>query len=146
MDVQAYRQLLDKTIDRIWRSRKPTKSNEHKSIRAAGGPGALHMIADFSAPAKPRGVKTRPPTCGQGVKVGLITNDQANHLVDTTMLVSRDFRSRNRGRMFLLPVQLVAGCGKAIDRAVEARRVHREPVGSCTDLWQPDLSVAANLR
>src|SRR5687767_2673206 len=70
-----------------------------------------------------------------GLRVGLITNDQGNHLVDTAMLASRGF-----------PVQEIAGgcfcCrfNSLLDAAQNLSTASRpdvfiaEPVGSCTDL------------
>src|SRR5262245_57714632 len=71
----------------------------------------------------------------RGLKVGLITNDQAADLVDTGILRVRGFR-----------VEEVAGacfCCKFDDLARSAEKIRREerphvllgePVGSCTDL------------
>ena len=71
----------------------------------------------------------------EGLKVGLITNDQSVGLVDTTLLASHDF-----------PVEeITGGCfcckfGSLTDAAAKLSEVERpdvflaEPVGSCTDL------------
>jgi Ni2+-binding GTPase involved in maturation of urease and hydrogenase len=71
----------------------------------------------------------------QGLRVGLITNDQGSHLVDTAMLASQGF-----------PVEEIAGgcfCCRfnslmeAASRLTEKTRPNvfiAEPVGSCTDL------------
>ena len=79
-----------------------------------------------------------------GLKVGLITNDQSVGLVDTTLLASHDF-----------PVEeITGGCfcckfGSLTDAAAKLSEVERpdvflaEPVGSCTDLT---ATVAYPLR
>ncbi len=70
-----------------------------------------------------------------GLKVGLITNDQSTHLVDTAMLRSKGFAVE----------EIAGGCfccrfnslSEAADRLTEASRPDifiAEPVGSCTDL------------
>jgi G3E family GTPase len=80
----------------------------------------------------------------QGLRVGLITNDQSVGLVDTTLLASHDF-----------PVEeITGGCfcckfGSLTDAAAKLSEVERpdvflaEPVGSCTDLT---ATVAYPLR
>jgi G3E family GTPase len=72
---------------------------------------------------------------GQRLRVGLITNDQGSHLVDTSLLTSHGF-----------PVEEIAGgcfcCrfNSLTDAARNLSQQHRpdvfiaEPVGSCTDL------------
>src|SRR6058998_3020478 len=71
----------------------------------------------------------------QGLRVGLITNDQGQQLVDTAMLASRGF-----------PVEEIAGgcfCCRFNSLTEAARKLSAqtrpdvfiaEPVGSCTDL------------
>jgi G3E family GTPase len=70
-----------------------------------------------------------------GLKVGLITNDQSTHLVDTAMLRAKGFAVE----------EIAGGCfccrfnslSEAAERLTEASRPDifiAEPVGSCTDL------------
>jgi G3E family GTPase len=82
----------------------------------------------------------------EGLKVGLITNDQAEGLVDTRQVGDRGFR-----------VEEVAGacfCCKFDDLAQAAERLRREerpdvllgePVGSCTDLAATVISPLRRL-
>jgi G3E family GTPase len=71
----------------------------------------------------------------QGLKVGLITNDQGQELVDTAMLRSKGFATEEiPGGCFCCRFNSLVD---AADRLAEAARPDvfiAEPVGSCTDL------------
>ncbi len=71
----------------------------------------------------------------KGLRVALITNDQANNLVDTTMVRLRGFRVEEvAGGCFCCKFEDLA---EAADRICEEERpdiLLAEPVGSCTDL------------
>ena len=50
------------------------------------------MIGGFLGAGKTTSVgKLARWLCDRGLRVGLITNDQGSHLVDTTMLLARGF-------------------------------------------------------
>jgi G3E family GTPase len=71
----------------------------------------------------------------QGSRVGLITNDQGSHLVDTTMLLSRGFHVKEiPGGCFCCRFNSLVDAARRL--AVESRPdvFIAEPVGSCTDL------------
>ena len=69
----------------------------------------------------------------QGLRVGLITNDQGRNLVDTTLLRWQGFATEGDSRrLLLLPVQLTGRGGATTAPAEPA--AGQEPVGSCTDL------------
>ena len=103
------------------------------------------MIGGFLGAGKTTAIlKLAEHLAGQGLKVGLITNDQSVGLVDTAMLGAHGF-----------PVQeITGGCfccrfNSLVDAANELSKHTRpdvfiaEPVGSCTDL---KASVSYPLR
>ena len=94
------------------------------------------MIGGFLGSGKTTAVgKLAQYLSAQGLKVGLITNDQASGLVDTKMLRSQGFPTE----------EIAGGCfccrfNSLVDAAGRLNEVSRpnvfiaEPVGSCTDL------------
>jgi len=71
----------------------------------------------------------------QGLKVGLITNDQATHLVDTRMLVrSGAGVAEVSGSCFCCNFQGLLDAMDQLKKTFDADIVLAEPVGSCTDL------------
>jgi len=94
------------------------------------------MIGGFLGSGKTTAVgKLAQHLSAQGLKVGLITNDQASGLVDTKMLRSQGFPTE----------EIAGGCfccrfNSLVDAAGKLNEVTRpdvfiaEPVGSCTDL------------
>jgi G3E family GTPase len=72
---------------------------------------------------------------GEGKRVGLITNDQASHLVDTGTLRVRGFRVEEvAGACFCCKFDELAQCAERIREEERPDVVMGEPVGSCTDL------------
>jgi len=71
----------------------------------------------------------------QGLKVGLITNDQATNLVDTRMLVrSGAGVAEVSGSCFCCNFQGLLDAMDQLKKTFDADIVLAEPVGSCTDL------------
>lgn len=71
----------------------------------------------------------------QGYKVGLITNDQANDLVDTKMLKSRGFDTEEiAGGCFCCRFSSLTQAAENLTKSSEPDVFLAEPVGSCTDL------------
>ena len=71
----------------------------------------------------------------QGLKVGLITNDQGSDLVDTTMLRSRGFATAEiAGGCFCCRFQSLVEAAEHLTEATAPDVFIAEPVGSCTDL------------
>ena len=110
-------------------------------IRAAGSaapaPRARYiMIGGFLGAGKTTAVgKLAALLAGQGLRVGLITNDQGRNLVDTAMLRAQGFATE----------EIPGGCfccrfNSLVDAAAKLTAQSRpdvfiaEPVGSCTDL------------
>jgi Ni2+-binding GTPase involved in maturation of urease and hydrogenase len=71
----------------------------------------------------------------QGRRVGLITNDQAPDLVDTTLLAGRGLEVREvAGSCFCCNFPGLIGAADQLTRQGAADILLAEPVGSCTDL------------
>lgn len=70
-----------------------------------------------------------------GKRVGLITNDQAAHLVDTGTLRVRGFRVEEvAGACFCCKFDELAQCAERLREEERPHVLLGEPVGSCTDL------------
>ena len=71
----------------------------------------------------------------QGLKVGLITNDQGSELVDTAMLRSRGFATEEiPGGCFCCRFNSLVDAANKLTAASRPDVFIAEPVGSCTDL------------
>ena len=71
----------------------------------------------------------------QGLRVGLITNDQGNELVDTAMLRSRGFATEEiPGGCFCCRFNSLVDAAHKLTAATRPDVFIAEPVGSCTDL------------
>jgi G3E family GTPase len=106
--------------------------------KSKGGTGKARyiMIGGFLGAGKTTAVgKLAAQLTGQGLRVGLITNDQGRNLVDTAMLRSQGFATE----------EIPGGCfccrfNSLVEAAHRLREQSRpevfiaEPVGSCTDL------------
>src|SRR5688500_9826309 len=70
-----------------------------------------------------------------GLRVGLITNDQGNELVDTAMLRARGFATEEiPGGCFCCRFNSLVDAAKKLTHAARPDAFVAEPVGSCTDL------------
>lgn len=71
----------------------------------------------------------------QGLRVGLITNDQGSQLVDTTLLSARGFPTQEiAGGCFCCRFNSLVDAAKKLTDANKPDVFIAEPVGSCTDL------------
>lgn len=71
----------------------------------------------------------------QGLKIGLITNDQGNQLVDTAMLSSQGFPVEEiSGGCFCCRFNSLMDAAKKLSSETRPDVFVAEPVGSCTDL------------
>lgn len=71
----------------------------------------------------------------QGLRVGLITNDQGSELVDTAMLRARGFATEEiSGGCFCCRFNSLVDAAARLDSATRPDALVAEPVGSCTDL------------
>lgn len=72
---------------------------------------------------------------GEGLKVGLITNDQSVNLVDTTMLAAHDFPVEEiTGGCFCCRFTSLTDAAENLSKDQRPDVFLAEPVGSCTDL------------
>ena len=71
----------------------------------------------------------------QGLRVGLITNDQAGGLVDTRLMRSQGFATEEiAGGCFCCRFNTLVDAAAKLDNATKPDVFIAEPVGSCTDL------------
>ena len=112
-------------------------TNPQSAIRdPQSGPARYIMIGGFLGAGKTTAVAALAQRlAGQGLRIGLITNDQGSELVDTAMLRSKGFATE----------EIPGGCfccrfGSLVDAAAKLTETTlpdvfiAEPVGSCTDL------------
>jgi len=72
---------------------------------------------------------------GQGLRVGLITNDQGSNLVDTAMLRSQGFATEEiPGGCFCCRFNSLVDASRRLTASTRPEVFIAEPVGSCTDL------------
>ena len=72
---------------------------------------------------------------GQGLRVGLITNDQGRDLVDTAMLRSQGFATEEiSGGCFCCRFNSLVEAAQKLTEGTRPEVFVAEPVGSCTDL------------
>ena len=94
------------------------------------------MIGGFLGAGKTTAVgKLAQHLTGQGLKVGLITNDQASVLVDTKMLRSQGFATEEiAGGCFCCRFNSLVDAASKLTEETRPDVFIAEPVGSCTDL------------
>ena len=94
------------------------------------------MIGGFLGAGKTTAVgKLAQHLTGQGLKVGLITNDQASGLVDTKMLRSQGFATEEiAGGCFCCRFNSLVDAASKLNEETRPDVFIAEPVGSCTDL------------
>ena len=94
------------------------------------------MIGGFLGAGKSTAVvKLAARLSGQGLRVGLITNDQGHGLVDTAFMQSHGFEVEEiAGGCFCCRFQSLREAASSLSRATCPEIFIAEPVGSCTDL------------
>jgi len=94
------------------------------------------MIGGFLGAGKTTAVsKLARHLTEQGLRVGLITNDQGNQLVDTAMLASQGFPVEEiSGGCFCCRFNSLVDAAKNLSTGTRPDVFIAEPVGSCTDL------------
>lgn len=94
------------------------------------------MIGGFLGAGKTTAVgRLARQLTGQGLRVGLITNDQGRNLVDTAMLRSQGFATEEiPGGCFCCRFNSLVEAAQRLTEASRPDVFIAEPVGSCTDL------------
>src|SRR5438445_6473172 len=94
------------------------------------------MIGGFLGAGKTTSVvKLAERLTKQGLRVGLITNDQGSELVDTKVLRSRGFATEEiAGGCFCCRFNSLVDAADRLTTATRPEVFIAEPVGSCTDL------------
>ncbi len=94
------------------------------------------MIGGFLGAGKTTAVaKLAQRLSGQGLRVGLITNDQGRNLVDTAMLRSQGFATEEiPGGCFCCRFNSLVDAAEKLTAQTRPEVFIAEPVGSCTDL------------
>ena len=104
--------------------------------RALRGKARYIMIGGFLGAGKTTAVgKLARWLAEQGLRVGLITNDQGRNLVDTTMLRSQGFATEEiPGGCFCCRFNSLVDAAQKLTDQSRPEVFIAEPVGSCTDL------------
>jgi len=104
--------------------------------RAGEGKARYIMIGGFLGAGKTTAVgKLARRLTDQGLRVGLITNDQGRNLVDTAMLRSQGFATEEiAGGCFCCRFNALVEAARKLTRQSRPEVFIAEPVGSCTDL------------
>lgn len=94
------------------------------------------MIGGFLGAGKTTAVaRLAQKLSGQGLRVGLITNDQGHSLVDTAMLSARGFPVQEiAGGCFCCRFNSLLDAARSLSASSRPDVFIAEPVGSCTDL------------
>jgi G3E family GTPase len=103
---------------------------------ANGGKARYIMIGGFLGAGKTTAVaKLAKHLSAQGLRLGLITNDQGSQLVDTAMLASQGFSVEEiAGGCFCCRFNSLVDAAKKLSAQTRPDVFIAEPVGSCTDL------------
>src|SRR6476659_1861519 len=94
------------------------------------------MIGGFLGAGKTTEVARLAQTLSaKGLRVGLITNDQGNNMVDTAVLRSRGFATEEiPGGCFCCRFNSLVDAAERLTANTRPEIFIAEPVGSCTDL------------
>ena len=112
-------------------------ARESKAGAAGGSRKARFiMIGGFLGAGKTTAVgKLAARLTGEGLRVGLITNDQGRNLVDTAMLRSQGFATEEiPGGCFCCRFNSLVEAARKLTERSRPEVFIAEPVGSCTDL------------
>ena len=104
--------------------------------RAGTGKPRYIMIGGFLGAGKTTAVgKLAKRLCEQGLRVGVITNDQGRNLVDTTLLRWQGFATEEiPGGCFCCRFNSLVEAAQRLTEQSRPEVFIAEPVGSCTDL------------
>ena len=111
-------------------------SHLHADAGKPSSPARYFMIGGFLGAGKTTAVAALAQRLVRdGLRVGLITNDQGSELVDTAMLRARGFATEEiAGGCFCCRFHSLVDAARRLDAASRPDAFVAEPVGSCTDL------------
>lgn len=114
---------------------KTTRRNESKKDSPPAKARYI-MLGGFLGAGKTTAVgKLAKHLADQGLRVGLITNDQGRNLVDTAMLRSQGFATEEiSGGCFCCRFNSLVDASQRLTATTRPEVFLAEPVGSCTDL------------
>jgi len=106
------------------------------NAKAEARPARYFMIGGFLGAGKTTAVAALAARLVRdGLRVGLITNDQGSELVDTAMLRARGYATEEiSGGCFCCRFSSLVDAAKRLDASSRPDAFVAEPVGSCTDL------------
>jgi G3E family GTPase len=110
---------------------------QNAAAKAMAAPKARYiMIGGFLGAGKTTAIGSLARRLvGQGIRVGLITNDQGRNLVDTAMLRSQGFATEEiPGGCFCCRFNALVEASQRLTESARPEVFIAEPVGSCTDL------------
>src|SRR5689334_11582949 len=115
---------------------KSNVQSQRPEVVAGNAKARYIMIGGFLGAGKTTAVSRLAAHLNtQGLRVGLITNDQGNQLVDTAMLASHGFPVEEiSGGCFCCRFNSLVDAAKKLSIATRPDVFIAEPVGSCTDL------------
>src|SRR5216684_6580189 len=115
---------------------KSSTLSDQRPIAGATDKARYIMIGGFLGAGKTTSVvRLAQRLREQGRRVGLITNDQGNRLVDTAILAARGFAVEEiSGGCFCCRFNSLAEAAKKLSTEARPEVFIAEPVGSCTDL------------
>src|SRR6266849_6706500 len=110
--------------------------SDQRLIAGATDKARYIMIGGFLGAGKTTSVvRLAQHLTDQGLKVGLITNDQGSELVDTALLRSRGFLTEEiPGGCFCCRFNSLLDAARRLTAGAHPDFFIAEPVGSCTDL------------
>src|SRR3989441_9657300 len=127
--------------DKDQKSEARSRKSKAESRESSAGKQAIKkaryiMIGGFLGAGKTTSVaRLAQRLTDQGLRVGLITNDQGSELVDTAMLRSRGFATEEiPGGCFCCRFNSLVDAAHKLTVAMRPDVFVAEPVGSCTDL------------
>ncbi len=114
----------------------PTVSMNESPSKPTKQPARYIMIGGFLGAGKTTAmVRLARWLTDKGLRVGLITNDQGSHLVDTNLVTARGFPVEEiPGGCFCCRFNSLVGAATRLTTANRPNIFIAEPVGSCTDL------------
>ena len=132
MDVHGYVAILDATIEKMLAGRHAGTDDPPRTEMSAD----YVMVGGFLGAGKTTALlRLAEHFTAQGRRVGLITNDQSQGLVDTSMVNAQGYPVEEiTGGCFCCRFNSLTDAADRLTRDAQPDVFLAEPVGSCTDL------------